>query len=111
MATLVERLRAAREQIVEIDDIKLKVRRPAHVDLACLRTDSDEQFVRRCVVGWVGVKECDVVPGGTGAEVPFDIDACVEWFKDSPGRWQQLGEAISGIIRRYFESLGDAEKK
>jgi hypothetical protein len=111
MATLIERLRAARESTIEIDGIKLKVRRPTHIDLAYLRSDSDEQFVRRCVVGWVGVREVDVVPGGAAHPVEFDIDVCVEWFKDVPGRWAKLGDAISAIIRDYFASLESSEKK
>jgi hypothetical protein len=111
MSALIERLRAARESTVEIDGITLKVRRPTHTDLVYLRSDTDEQFVRRCVVGWVGVREVDVVPGGAAHLVDFDIDVCVEWFKDVPGRWGKLGEAISTIIRAYFDSLESAEKK
>lgn len=111
MAGLIERLRAAREQIVEIDGIRLRVRRPTYADLAYVQAESNEDFLRRCVVGWVGVREVDIVPGGAAHEVPFDADVCIEWFKDAPQRWVSLNERVSEIVRQYLASLGDAEKK
>lgn len=111
MATLLERLRAARESWVSVGEYEVLVRRPTDVELFKARADDNSAFVRRVVVDWRKVRELDVVPGGAAHPVPFDLDLCVEWLEDRPLLYAELVQKVETIIRERFEARDDAEKK
>ncbi len=102
MATLIERMRIAREQWVTVGGFDFLIRRPSALQLARWRDEPDVPFLARVIVGWRGVRELDIVPGGDGAAVPFDADTCVEWIEDKPEMYTALLNETNRIVQEHF---------
>lgn len=111
MSAFLDRLRASRESWVSVGAYEFQVRRPTDVELVKARGDDDSAFVRRVVIGWRGVRECDVIPSGGGEPAPFDAEACVEWLEDQPALYVELVNRVQDLIRARFEARDDAAKK
>lgn len=111
MAALVERLRAARETWVEVDEFRLRLRRPTQAQVLEWEGLSAHQFVARTVVGWEGVREIDVLPGGMPTPLEFDAELCAEWIADNPRRLNRVMAALNDAVRQRQEELGLVEKK
>ena len=111
MSALVKRLRAARETWVAAGGFEFLLRRPTVWELAKLEGQRGSFVLREMVVGWRGVRELDIVPGGEGIEVPFDADLCEEWIKDRPEIMSALMDALRASIDAYFAKREDSEKK
>lgn len=115
MNTLIDKIRKARESTVSVGDLNFLIRRPTDMEVVELqRADSElkqSDLLKRFVVGWDGVKELDIIPGGTGAEVQFDSDLFVEWIVDKPKCWTPICDAITQCYTAHIEKMADSEKK
>ena len=115
MSELIERLKRARERSVEINKIKFTVRRPTDMEIVEMREQASNmpqsEVLKRFVVDWSGVKESDLVPGGTGVNVPFDSDLFMEWVVDQPKVWSPLSDAITEEYEKHVKALEKSEKK
>jgi hypothetical protein len=111
VSALVKRLRAARETWVSAGGFEFLLRRPTAWELAQLDGQRGSFFLRQTVVGWRGVRELDIVPGGEGIEVPFDPEVCEEWIKDRPEIMGALMDALRASVDAYFARREDSEKK
>lgn len=110
MASLIERLRAARESWVTAPGgMQFLVRRPTAMQVAAWQGEPMSDWLRRCLVGW-RVGELDLVPGGDDKVPPFDADVCVEWMEDRPEVYHAVVEALVGRIRAHQEQLAGDEK-
>lgn len=109
MPSLVDRIRAARENRVEAGGFTFTVRRPTDLEAARL-TGASTADLLRYVIGWQGVRELDLVPGGDAAEVAFSPEVAQEWLADRPDLWGPLTEAVVQAYQRHTASLEDAEK-
>lgn len=107
---LIEKIRKARETVVEADGRSFTVRRPTDLEYLQLRSTGATQgeIMHRFVVDWHGITELDLIPGGTGAPVPFDADLFLEWAADQPQLWSPLSDAIMQSYSAHLEKLGDA---
>ena len=108
--SLVDKIRKAREQSVEAGGYTFTVRRPTDVEMLELRGTGSIARLFRFVVGWEGVKEIDLVPGGDPHPVPFDADICTEWLSDHPEIFGPLVDAILGGYRQHAEALETGTK-
>lgn len=108
--SLADKIRKAREQIVEAGGYTFTVRRPTDVEMLDLRGTGSIARLFRFVVGWEGVKEIDLVPGGDPHPVPFDADICTEWLSDHPEIFGPLVDAILGSYRQHAEALETGAK-
>lgn len=104
MATLIERLRTAREEWVTAGGYDFLIRRPSALQLARWRDEADVPFLGRVIVNWRGVRELDLVPGGDGAAVPFDVETCVEWLEDKPELYTALVVETQRIIEAHYSA-------
>lgn len=105
--SLAARMRKARESVVELGGFKIKIRRPTDLDMSARPTQGDTrdhmEYWTRFVVGWSGVREIDLVPGGTDAAATFNLEDFREWFADQPKHWETLIDAIRGAWVSYHE--------
>lgn len=106
---LIEKLRRARESMVEAGGHKYTVRRPSDAEAAMLANSSRLEMLRQFVVGW-DLVELDVIPGGGPEPVPFDRDLWGEWINDQPDLWEPIGAAIESAYLAHVGARKDAEK-
>lgn len=59
------------------------------------------------VVGWEGVTEGDLLPGGDPHPLPFDADACAEWLADRPDLFSAVVSAVVQAYEDYTRRLDD----
>ena len=109
MATLVEKLRKAREQQVTVGVFTFTVRRPTDIEAMGF---NDATLLRMIdfVVGWDGVNEIDVLPGGNPQPLKFDAAVAREWLADRPDLLLPLSDAIVNLYRAHAAALEDAKK-
>jgi hypothetical protein len=112
-AVLIEKIRKARQQDVVINEITFTCRRPTDlemVDWAQLGLERSE-ILKRFVVGWRGVNESDLIPGGTAEPIEFDTNLFMEWVADRPDTWAPLIETITNSYKKHQYDLEQALKK
>jgi hypothetical protein len=68
------------------------------MDMVKMSGESRDEFLKKFVVDWKGVKEIDLIPGGDPFDVPFDSELFYEWLSDNPKFWEPI---INGIIESY----------
>jgi len=113
MSTLSDKLRKTRESVVEIDGHKFTIRRPTQLEVIEIQSADGGLSLRnafRFVVDW-DLSEIDLgLPGGTGAKVPYDSDAFVEWVSDQTETWPALMTAITNSFKSHEKKLdGDSK--
>lgn len=106
---LVEKILRAREQRVEVGGRAYTIRRPTDADALALRDSTALEVVSRHVVGW-SVREADLVPGGSDAEVPFSAEVWAAWLPDQPDLWEPLATAIFDAYAAHVKAREDAAK-
>lgn len=67
-------------------------------------------LAERCIVGWSGLRERDVLPGGGEAPLPWSEDAVRLWADAHPALAQRLGEMLYQRGVRHAEALEAAAK-
>ena len=110
MATLVEKLRKAREQQVTVGGFTFTVRRPTDVEALALRGATSMRDLMPFVIGWDTVREIDVLPGGDPHPLAFDVDVAAEWLADRPDLLTPLIDAIHEQYRAHVAALGEIAK-
>jgi hypothetical protein len=110
--SLADKMRKARESVVTVGEYKFTVRRPTDVEANALRADgrlSVAAFIP-FVVGWDGVREMDMLPGGDPHPLAFDADACKEWLADRPDLLTPISNAIMDAYLAHVAALKDVAK-
>lgn len=110
MSKLAEKIRKAREKRMEVDGFGFTVRRPTDLDMLELRGGVSPRMLMAYVVDWDGVKEIDLIPGGDGAPLAFDAEACAEWVADRPDIFAALVNEIMDSYRAHQEAQEAAKK-
>lgn len=109
--SLIEKLKKSRETAVEVEGFRFTIRRPTDQEATTLKKATYIEIAQRFVVGWAGVKEIDLVPGGNPVETPFDADVWREWCADRPDFWQPISGAVMDAYRLHREAQDDTKKK
>ena len=110
MASLIERMRSARETWFEVGGLSFCIRRPTLYQLSEWRLLAGDEFLRRCVVNWRAVREQDLVRGGSDSVVPFDSDLFLEFVQDRPEVMTGLAEEVRRLITAHADAAETAEK-
>lgn len=107
---LVDKIRKARELRVQAGGHTFIVRRPTGLDVVEMGQVSRGRAVLPYIVGWDGVREMDMIPGGDPHPVPFDADVCAEWLGD---RLDILGPLATAAFEAYTDHAKklDEQKK
>jgi hypothetical protein len=109
-AELVKRMRAAREQWVEAGGFRFLIRRPTDWELAKKAQGSRFELVFEHVVDWDGVREADLIPGGSDEAQSFDAAVWRDFIADRPDLWERLLEAVIDACNRHAESVAALRK-
>mgnify|MGYP001358389386 CR=1 FL=1 len=110
MSTLAEKMRKARESIVPVGGFSFTILRPTDLDMMEFSKDRNPAGLIQFVVGWEGIKEMDLIPGGDGHPVPFDAEACAEWLADRSDLFIPLVNSITDAYQARQQALEEARK-
>ena len=104
MSVLQQKMLRAREVRINTGPNKqhtIIARRPTPIEREeKFKSGNPSRAVLSLVVGWEGVNESDLIPGGDPLPVPFDAAACEEWLSDRP---DLFADVVSGIVEAYEE--------
>jgi hypothetical protein len=112
--SLIDKIKKARETQVEAGGYTFTVRRPTDMEVIDIRgSDQLKQgdIMQRFVLGWSGVTELDIIPGGSNTPVEFDTALFMEWVADRPQLWAPITSAILEAYGLHQQRLDDALKK
>ncbi len=111
MSALVEKMRRARERRVEVGGHTFIYRRPTPVEWrANIEKLGVDRAIIAAVVGWEGVAELDLIPGGDGAPAVFDPDVAAEWLADRPDLLNAIAAHMIEQVKAHAETLGNDKK-
>lgn len=100
-----DKLRKARESIVEAGGWKFTIRRPTDMEVVELHTNGGMTLRNTLpfVVGW-NLTELDLgVPGGSNDPADFDAEDFAYWIEDQPGLWGDLMQAIQSAYQAHAD--------
>jgi len=108
---LAEKMRHARESILEVDGKKFTIRRPTEGERMewAIEAKSPLAIVRRCIVDW-NLTEADLVPAGMPDKAEFSIAAWTEYVNDKPDLWKPIHDELQKLISSHHENIADAKK-
>lgn len=109
MSALADKLRRARESVIEAGGFKFTVRRPTDMEAVLMGEQTVLDILCRHTVGW-SLKEIDLVPGGSPVEAAFDADAFREWVQDQPEVFAALVDGIKGAYAAHAQQREAAAK-
>ena len=110
MSALSQRIERARELRVEAGGYVFICRRPTALEWIERSKSSQARIALDTLIGWERVKELDLVPGGDGAEAPFDRDAAAAWLSDRIDLLGIIAAEVVKAIEAYAESIGELRK-
>lgn len=110
MSKLAEKLRKAREKLVDVGEYRFTIRRPTDVEASQLSGAVKVAELIPFIVGWDKVKELDLIPGGGPEAVPFDPVDCREWLSDRPDLLAPLVDAIVDSYKSHIAELEELKK-
>jgi hypothetical protein len=110
--SLIEKIRKARESVVEVDGKKFTIRRPTEAEMSLMLVEKSTriELIRKFVVGW-NLQEIDLIPGGDPIPVVFDSNLWAEYVDDKASLWAPIADAINASIADHNEKVERAEKK
>lgn len=98
--SLIDKIKKARLQTVEVAGLKFEIRRPTELEMFELRGGGSIRRLLPFIAGWEGVRECDLINGGDPHPLPFDQAVCEAWLED---RLDVMGELVAAIYKAYTD--------
>lgn len=95
------------QTVVEVGRFAFTLQRPTPAEVLLARAGRqaiDLPFVAAHVVGWSGVQESDLVPGGDPEPVAFDAALFKAWMDDEPDLWAPLSKALVDAYQSHEEA-------
>lgn len=109
--TVAERMRARRETWLQIGRFAFLIRRPRKLDIGqAYRDGGQTEVALRAVVGWRGMRLCDLIPGEPEVEAPFDEEAFREWAGDHVDELAEIANEVARLIEAYATGAETAAK-
>lgn len=108
-ASLIAKLRKARQFNVEVGGRTFTCTRPTDADAVSTQEWTPLEVVRRFVVGW-SLVEMDFDPGGGPTPEPFDRELWSEWIVDHPELWEGLAIPILDAYKAHAQAREGAAK-
>lgn len=102
MSALGNRMRARREAWAEVQGFRFHLRLPTALQIS--QANTGVEVALQSVIGWEGVKECDLLPDEPDTPAAFDADACREFLSE---RLDLLAEVVEEV--RRLKAQRDAE--
>lgn len=108
--SLVEKIRKARETRVGAGGFTFVIRRPTALEMIEIQNQPRGRAILPFVIGWEGVKEVDLIPGGDPHPLAFSADACEEWLTDRLDLLAPVADAVFAAFKEHEDRLEDAKK-
>lgn len=108
--SLVQKIRKARESRVEVGGYGFQIRRPTALEMIEINGKPRGRAYLGFVVGWDGVTQLDVMPGGDPHPLEFDAGVCAEWLTDRLDLLAPLIQAIDDACAAHEARLEDSKK-
>ena len=108
--SLIAKMRAAREQNVEVGGFTFVVRRPTEMDMMEMQNKPLGRSALRHVVGWSDVKESDVLANGDPEPLEYDAGIAEEWLLDRIDLLAPLTDKVMTSFRDHIAKRAAAEK-
>lgn len=108
--SLIDKIRKARESRVEAGGFGFSIRRPTGLEMIELQNQPRGRAILPFVVGWDGVTEGDLIPGGDPHPLAFDADVCAAWLEDRLDLLVPVSEAVFASFAEHAKRLEDAKK-
>lgn len=112
MNKLAERIKQARQTRVPSGEFTFIITRPTDLEMLEMRGVKIKQrdILDHFVVGWVDMKESDLVNGGTADLVEFNQEIWSEWIADHPEHWTPLTNAILDAYKQHEIEMENVTK-
>lgn len=112
MATLAEKIRESRRLEIIVDGVTFFCTRPTVDDFyAAVQKSSRDVFIcKSYVVGWNGMKESQLIPGGSEEEVAFDANLWAEAIPDLPNFYTPLAKQIFKAVTDFIAARAEQKK-
>jgi hypothetical protein len=102
MSALGNKMRARREAWAEVQGFRFHLRLPTALQIS--QASTGVEVALQSVIGWEGVKACDLIPNEPDEPAAFDSDACREFLSE---RLDLLADVVEEV--RRLKVLRDAE--
>lgn len=113
MSGYAEKMRRARESKVTIGGHGFTVRRPTQLQIVQMQREHGGMSLEGAVQFYTAwdFTELDLgLPGGTGAEVPFEHEALQEWVADHPEHWADFIKGVTDAYQKHQAKLEEDSK-
>ncbi len=110
MGALADKYRRALEGRVTVGDFTFLFRRPTWEEGRRIPGEASAERLLSHVIGWQGVREIDIVPGGDPTPAEFDAAACLLWLCDRPDLSGPVAQAIMDAYLQHIDTLTNAVK-
>lgn len=113
MSALADKLRAARRIEIKIDDKTFFGTRatPEQFSRYATQASTDAEVCRVHIDDWAGVKECDLIDGGSKEVVKFNRDDFFEAIGEKPDWYKPIVAEILKDAQERFATRAANEKK
>ena len=103
------RFQKSRETTIAAGPHSFTVRRPSALDVARMSAEAGITLEAACrfIVGWAGVNESDLLPGGDPEPLVFDRELLIEWVADKPDLWPVIVTGVVDSFRQHEEASED----
>lgn len=101
--SLIDKLRRAREERLTVGEVTLIYRRPTALEMIELQAKPKGRAVLPFLCGWEGVRELDLIPGGSPEPLEFDSALAVEWLTDRMDLLVPLVDAVFDAYTRHAQ--------
>lgn len=108
--SLAQKIRKARESRVEVGGYGFLIRRPTALEMMEINGKPRGRAYLGFVIGWDGVTQLDLIPGGDPHPLEFDADVCAEWLTDRLDLLAPLTNAIDAAYEAHEARLEGAKK-
>lgn len=109
MSALLQKMLRAREVRITAGDAgqyTFVARRPTPIEREeKFKGENPARALLSLVIGWEGVTEGDLIPGGDPHPLPFDAAACSEWLADRPDLFAAVVDGIVKAFEAYVQRL------
>lgn len=113
MSSIADKLRAARRIEIKVDDKTFFGTRatPEQFSRYATQASTDAEVCRIHVTDWDGIKECDLIEGGSKEVIKFDRDAFFEVIGEKPDWYKPIVAEILKDAQARFVARTENEKK
>lgn len=111
--TLGERIKEARQVEIKVNEIIFTARRATFEEMLAYAgaKTSDADISRKHITGWSGVKESDLIEGGSAEQVPFDKALFDDVIGDQQEWWLYIANGVASKALESITQKAESKKK